>query len=143
MLRMEVLQQTELKKKTDEAKAWIKENSTALAFAGISIFSVILGLRRIKSFRELKKYMSSLEIQLKHTPQPPSVQTLPAPAYTPVDSLLMPTVRARPTPHEVRSHIRNLPSGRKASAEKVATALEHNYNLQDGQTWVSSYRTGI
>lgn len=45
-------------------------------------------------------------------------------------------------PHDVAEHLRNLPNGWKASAEKIATAAEHGYDLRPGQTWVEAYRTG-
>jgi len=40
---------------------------------------------------------------------------------------------------DVSKHIRNLHEGWEASATKIATAAEHNYNLQPGQTWVDSF----
>ena len=45
-------------------------------------------------------------------------------------------------PHDVSKHIRNLPYGFKASTEKIATAGENGYVLNEGQTWVKNYRTG-
>lgn len=45
--------------------------------------------------------------------------------------------------YEVRRHIRNLPRGWKASPEKIATALENNIVLQQGQTWVDTYEKGV
>ena len=36
-------------------------------------------------------------------------------------------------------HIRNLPEGYKASAEKIATAEANGFKLEDGQTWVDEY----
>ena len=40
---------------------------------------------------------------------------------------------------DVSDHIRNLSAGRHASAEKLATAAEHGYNLLPSQTWVIPY----
>lgn len=40
---------------------------------------------------------------------------------------------------DVSDHIRNLSEGRHASAEKLATAAEHGYNLLQNQTWVIPY----
>ena len=42
-------------------------------------------------------------------------------------------------PQEIKSHIRNLPKGWNASAEKLAIAAEKGYLLLPGQTWVDSY----
>ena len=40
---------------------------------------------------------------------------------------------------DVNDHIRNLSAGWHASAEKLATAKEHGYNLLANQTWVMPY----
>ncbi len=49
-------------------------------------------------------------------------------------------VRSLPQdPFEVTAHIRNLPEGWCASADKIATAAEHGYELRSGQTWVERY----
>ena len=44
--------------------------------------------------------------------------------------------------YEVSKHIRNLPEGYNASPEKIASAVENGFVLQDGQTWVKTYNTG-
>lgn len=41
--------------------------------------------------------------------------------------------------HHASKHIRNLPKGHNASAEKIATAEEHGFSLGEGQTWVDDY----
>lgn len=41
--------------------------------------------------------------------------------------------------HHASKHIRNLPEGHNASAEKIATAEEHGFSLGEGQTWVDDY----
>lgn len=43
-------------------------------------------------------------------------------------------------PIDVTEHIRNLPEGWHASEKKIASAAEHGYNLQPGQTWVENYK---
>lgn len=45
-------------------------------------------------------------------------------------------------PFDVSSHIRNLPNGWEASAEKIAMAVEMGFELKPGQTWVESYVKG-
>ena len=42
-------------------------------------------------------------------------------------------------PIDVTEHIRNLPEGWHASEKKIASAAEHGYNLQPGQTWVANH----
>lgn len=39
-------------------------------------------------------------------------------------------------PFGVCSHLRNLPKGRHASVEKILTAHEHGFDLEERQTWV-------
>lgn len=41
--------------------------------------------------------------------------------------------------HHASKHIRNLPEGQNASAEKIATAEANGFKLEDGQTWVDEY----
>lgn len=45
-------------------------------------------------------------------------------------------------PFDVSAHLRTLPEGCHASAEKVATALENGFVLQEGQTWVEAFTKG-
>jgi hypothetical protein len=45
-------------------------------------------------------------------------------------------------PHDVKSHIRNLPKNKKASQNKINEAISQGINLGVGQTLVDSYRTG-
>lgn len=45
-------------------------------------------------------------------------------------------------PFDVSKHLRNLPEGMHPSSEKVATALEHGFELAPGQTWVDNYVKG-
>ena len=46
-------------------------------------------------------------------------------------------------PFEVCEHVRRLSGGRKASAEKIASALENNIVLEETQTWVRRYMKGL
>lgn len=56
--------------------------------------------------------------------------------------MLMPGAIAARSSHDVRAHIRNLPAGWSASAEKVAEAAARGIELEQGQTLVAAYRTG-
>ena len=47
------------------------------------------------------------------------------------------------TPHSVSGHVRNLPAGWNASAAKSIEAAANGFNLKPGQTWVTSYSTGV
>lgn len=50
---------------------------------------------------------------------------------------------AKTNPYDVSKHIRNLPKGQRASAEKIATAMENGFELKEGQTWVTDYVKGV
>lgn len=56
-----------------------------------------------------------------------------------VESNIIPITKA---PHDVSEHIRNLPQGYKASAEKIALAAERGLVLLPEQTIVDAYRAG-
>jgi hypothetical protein len=45
-------------------------------------------------------------------------------------------------PHDVKSHVRNLPKNQKASKKKIDEAASLGINLSERQTLVDSYRTG-
>lgn len=40
---------------------------------------------------------------------------------------------------EIEPYLRNLPNGYHPSAEKISTALEHGFNLNENQTWVDKH----
>ena len=46
-------------------------------------------------------------------------------------------------PFMVRKHIRNLPEGWQASAEKIEEAMKEGVTLQEGQTLVDGYMKGV
>lgn len=45
-------------------------------------------------------------------------------------------------PHDVKSHVRNLPKNQKASKNKIDEAASLGINVGVGQTLADSYRTG-
>lgn len=62
------------------------------------------------------------------------------PTIEPSSFMVLPLdTQQRKLPQEISSHLRNLPEGWNASAEKVATAAENGYKLREGQTWVKNY----
>ena len=40
---------------------------------------------------------------------------------------------------DIEPYLRNLPNGYHPSAEKIATALENGFNLNENQTWVDKH----
>lgn len=40
---------------------------------------------------------------------------------------------------DIEPYLRNLPKGYHVSADKISTALEHGFNLNENQTWVDKH----
>ena len=123
---------------------WIKKHKKELIIAGVCVAAIIAVIMGIKNREALGEAWSSLRKLVEKTPEAiptvnsaSNVQVMQAKVIEEVDSL-----RIDKIPHDVAEHLRNLPEGWKASAEKIATAAEHGYNLRPGQTWVEAYRTG-
>lgn len=55
---------------------------------------------------------------------------------------MMNPILSEKAPHEVSSHIRNLPEGWSPSVHKIESAPLHGYDLGPGQTWVEGYQVG-
>lgn len=119
---------------------WVKKHKKQLIIAGVStaaIISIIVGIENQKALEEV---WASLRKLIEKKPDVISVvdNTVSITEVTPVKDI----VTTGKIPHDVAEHLRNLPEGWKASAEKIATAAEHGYDLLPGQTWVETYRTG-
>ena len=123
---------------------WVKEHKKELIIAGVSIAAIIAVIIGIKNHKALEEAWSSLRKLVEKTPEAiPTVNTASIAEVTPVKDIVeINIVTADRIPHDVAEHLRNLPDGCKASAEKIATAAEHGYDLRPGQTWVEAYRTG-
>ena len=123
---------------------WIKEHKRELIIAGVSIAAIIAVIIGIKNHKALEEAWSSLRKLVEKNPEAiPTVNTATIAEVTPVKDIVeINIVTADRIPHDVAEHLRNLPEGWKASAEKIATAAEHGYDLSPGQTWVETYRTG-
>lgn len=123
---------------------WVKEHKKELIIAGVSIAAIIAVIIGIKNHKALEEAWASLRKLVEKTPECiPVEKTVAATENVPVKDIVeINIVTADRIPHDVAEHLRNLPEGRKASAEKIATAAEHGYDLLPGQTWVEAYRTG-
>lgn len=123
---------------------WVKEHKKELIIAGVSIAAIIAVIVGIKNHKALEEAWSSLRKLVEKTPEAiPTVNTASIAEVTPVKDIVeINFVTADRIPHDVAEHLRNLPDGWKTSAEKIATAAEHGYDLRPGQTWVEAYRTG-
>ncbi len=124
---------------------WIKKHKRELIVAGFSIAALILLVLGIKNRETLKAIWDSLQSSVN---QP---TTRAEEIVTNVNVGIIPQAQvvafsSQPVsdsfPFEVSSHVRNLPEGWHASPEKIASALENDFVLEDGQTWVESYMKG-
>lgn len=123
---------------------WVKEHREELMIAGVSFAVVIALIISIKNQKALKEAWESLRILVEKRPNvTPVGKPFAVDVVTPVKEIAkINNVTADRAPHDVAEHLRNLPEGWKASAKKIATAVEHGYDLCPGQTWVEAYRTG-
>lgn len=123
---------------------WIKEHKKELIIAGVSIAAIIAVIIGIKNHKALEEVWASLRKLVEKTPETmPVAKSVPDTDMSPVKEIVeINIISSDRVPHDVVEHLRNLPEGWKASAEKIATAAEHGYDLLPGQTWVEAYKTG-
>lgn len=123
---------------------WIKAHKTELIIAGISITAIVGIIIGIKKYQVLEEEWISLKNLVEKPPENISFVKMSVDEEINVDKEVIDitVIQSSRTPHNVSEHLRNLPEGWKASAEKIAMAAEHGYELLPGQTWVEAYRTG-
>ena len=123
---------------------WVKEHRKELIIAGAGIVAIIAVIIGAKNRAALEEIWASLRKLVGKKPDiiPVSNAVSVADVAPVKDIMEINIVTADRMPHDVAEHLRNLPEGWKASAEKIATAAEHGYDLRPGQTWVEAYRTG-
>ena len=133
-----------MKKEKKKIVDWIKEHKTELIIAGVSVSALVMLILGIKNKETLEEFWSSLKrvtgeksISIDNEVLNSMSETFPV-QEVPMNNIIL----IERIPHNVDSHLRNLPEGWRASAEKIATAAEHGYELLPGQTWVEAYRTG-
>ena len=118
---------------------WIKKNRKALIAAGISIGLIIGIILGIKNADELKALWASLQ----NTPAAPAMTAAKSAAPVITEQTTAAVTRSSCTvPFDVSAHLRTLPEGWHASPDKVATALDNGFVLEEGQTWVESFTKG-
>lgn len=130
------------------AVSWIKEHKKELIIAGVSlagIIALIVGLKNqdqiIVALELLKRMISKSSASLNTE----KVIAIPVKAVAPIEIQECPVKHSIPAdtlPFSVSSHLRNLHEGWNPSAEKLALAAEHGYDLKKGQTWVEEYMKG-
>ncbi len=121
---------------------WINEHKKELIIAGVSITAIIAVIIRTKNDKALEKAWESLRKLVEKAPETMTKSVSVADAVPANEIGKVNIISAGRAPHDVAGHIRNLPEGWKASAQKIATAAEHRYDLLPGQTWIETYRTG-
>lgn len=134
---------------------WVKAHKKELIIAGISATALTGIILCIKNRDSIEAVWKSLNRAIEKTPaevtkaSQTTVEKIAQSSGTVTDVLNpteIPVINKRSTfqnPFEVCDHMRNLPNGWHASAEKIATAAEHGYNIQKGQTWVNTYTKGV
>lgn len=133
-----------MKKEKKKIVNWIREHKNELIITGVSVSALILLILGIKNKKTLEEFWNSLKrvtgeksISIDNEVFNSVSETFPV-QEVPMNNIML----IERIPHDVDSHLRNLPKGWRASAEKIATAAEHGYELLPGQTWVEAYRTG-
>lgn len=126
-------------------KRWGNAHKKELVLVGISatvMATLILGCKNKDELLILKNMISNkihkiskCDVPIKNICQDDTILV----TESNVLESILDTCNSTEISQEVRSHIRNLHAGWNASAKKVATAAEHGYVLQPGQTWVTSY----
>lgn len=132
---------------------WIIEHKKELFIAGISmaaIIGIVLGIKHKDSLIELWDILKSIiDKRPSATPIIDKDEILelvdPIVENKPVQMLIaINSGNLERLPHDVKAHLRVLPLGQQASAEKIATAAENGFNLSvGGITWVRDYSTGL
>ena len=133
-----------MKKENYKILNWIKEHKVELIIGGLCIAGIVAIIISEKNSQEKEDEWVTLSKQVRKTLKAvKEVDVVSVVEDTPVKDLVENNVvKIDRMPHDVSGHLRNLPQGWKASAEKIATAVEHGYNLVPGQTWVEAYKTG-
>ena len=123
---------------------WIKTHRKALVIAGISITALIAIIMGIKNRQAIKQIWMLLRAKVeKPVAQAIGSQPVHVKGITTEEVISAVTEHREVASFDVSKHIRNLPYGRHASAEKIATALENGFVLSENQTWVVDYAKGM
>lgn len=129
----------------DKIKNWTKEHKkgliiagTALGVAGIGVL-VFFGFKNKEELEAATEQLEKLANTTSEMAEMVSQVKIPEETCTiTVESV----ISNKHAPHPVDGHIRNLPEGHVASAEKIAEAIERGILLKEGQTIVDAYETG-
>lgn len=123
---------------------WVKEHKKQLIAAGISITAIIVAIICLRNkdaiasaLKALKEVVSKSQLT-KSKVSTSAIETITHDVISKSDA----NVIINNSPElliEVEKHLRKLPTGWKASPEKIAKAAEMWFELPPGCTWVDSY----
>ena len=126
---------------------WVKAHKKELVIAGISIASIIAIIIVIKNKDSIVALWKSLRKSIDRPPVKSVANSHEsvslAETVSEAQIIQFPVGRNIQSTFDVSDHIRNLPNGCHASAEKIATAAEHGFKLKSGQTWVDGYTKSL
>ena len=134
---------------TKRLSEWIKRHKKELIIAGVSsaaIVALIFGYRNQDHLSGIKNSLDHLFFKRAQDLDLPKVQET-INQFALVEKMSGKQESRGGSGFEmissdVRSHVRNLHEGWKASPEKIALAAENGYDLKPGQTWVKKYTKG-
>ena len=135
-----------MENKKRSVKQWVEKHKTELVLTGASITAVAAVIIGLKNPNLIQKTVLPFKTVLGKAPETIGEVKTAAPIAVHADKVLDLKINkdvVSRIPHAVSEHVRDLPVGRVASAEKIATAAEHGFDLNPGQTWVKGYYTGI
>jgi hypothetical protein len=134
---------------------WVKSHKKELIIVGVSsamLIGIIIGIKNKDSivalWESLRKSIDKTPVKSISNPYE-AVENIIHESISVVETvseaqiIQFPVGRNIQSTFDVSDHIRNLPNGYHASAEKIATAAEHGYKLRPGQTWVDGYTKGV
>ena len=123
---------------------WVKAHKKELIITGISATIIIAVILCTQNKESIKKLWRLLKRSINDATS--NIDEVIQITYDVVGVTSKPAVNiVKSTPKcsfEVNRHIRNLPKGQNASAEKLAKAAEQGFALLQGQTWVEKYTKG-
>ncbi len=127
---------------------WIKNHKKGLIITGVSITAFVLALIASKNYKAIvelfycERKRISPNPMISPTIHPTLVNECSVNSVLAVRTVDKSDILLRKAPHNVSEHIRNLPNGHKASADKLALAAAKGLCLLQGQTIVNAYTTG-
>ena len=125
---------------------WVKQHKKPII---VGCFIVVATVAGVLIYKKLSLPKSSIErlkplhlLEREALSQPLKIECPKLPSVNPITKSSVSEVTTclnGGEPFEVSKHIRNLPSNRQPSTDKILRALENGIDLSEHQTWVDSY----